>query len=115
MLKPITGLQCAILVAEHQRELIPWADKYVVRVMCCGSERRARSAGFSRLSFLILAPCSHACVLTICRYNSFLICLGMVRPVQVDSSVQQVHDFPLTAVYVLPVTKTSTHRCYRPP
>ena len=91
MLKPITGLQCAILVAEHQQELIPWVDKYVVRVMCCGSERRARSAGWLRLSFLILAPCSHACVLTICRYNSFLICLGTVRPVQVDGIPDKKH------------------------
>ena len=91
MLKPITGLQCAILVAEHQQELIPWVDKYVVRVMCCGSERRARSARWLRLWFLILAPCSHACVLTICRYNSFLICLGMVRPVQVDGIWDKNH------------------------
>ena len=62
MLKPITGLQCAILVAEHQRQLIPLVDEYVVRVMCCGSERRARSARWLRLLFLILAPCSHACL-----------------------------------------------------
>ena len=33
MLKPITGLQCAILVAEHQQQLIPWVDRYIVRVM----------------------------------------------------------------------------------
>ena len=91
MLKPITGLQCAIIVAEHQEELIPWVDKYVVRVMCCGSGRRARSAGWLRLSFLILASCSHACVFTICRYNSFLICLGMVRPVQVDGIWDKKH------------------------
>ena len=91
MVKPITGLQCAILVAQHQQQLIPWVDKYVVRVMCCGSERRARSAGWLRLLFLILAPCSHACVLTICRYNSFLICLGMVRPVQVDGIWDKKH------------------------
>ena len=78
MRKPITGLQCAILVAQHQQQLIRWVDKYVVRVMCCGSGCRARSAGWLRLLFLTLAPCSHACVLTICRYNSFLICLGMV-------------------------------------
>ena len=76
MLKPITRLQCAILVAEHQQQLIPWVDKYIVRVMCRGSECRARAAGRLRLLFLTLAPCSHACVLTICRYNSFLICLG---------------------------------------
>ena len=62
-----------------------------MRVMCCGSVRRARSPGWLRLSFLILAPCSHACVLPICRYNSFLICLGMVRPVQVDGIWDKKH------------------------
>ena len=45
MLKPITGLQCAIFVAEHQQQLIAWVDKYVVRVMCCCPERLARSVG----------------------------------------------------------------------
>ena len=82
MLKPITGLQCAILVAQHQQQLIPWVDKYVVRVMCCGSARRARSAGRLRLLFLTL---------DICRYNSFLICLGTVRPVQVDGIWDKKH------------------------
>ena len=96
MLKPITGLRCAILVAQHQQQLIPWVDKYVVRVMCCrsgrrGSGRRARSAGWLRLLFLTLAPCCHACVLTICRYNSFQICLGMVLPVQVDGIWDKRH------------------------
>ena len=91
MLKPLTGLQCAILVADHQEQLIPWVDKYVVRVMCCGSGRRARLAGWLRLLFLILARCSHACVFTICRYNSFLICLGMVRPVHKDGIWDKKH------------------------
>ena len=59
MLKPITGVQCAIIVAEHQQQLIPWVDKYVVRVISCGSGRRARFSRWLRLLFLTLAPCSH--------------------------------------------------------
>ena len=91
MLKPMTGPQCAILIAQHQQQLIPWVDNYVLHFMRCGSGRRAHSAGSLRLLFLTLAPCSHACVLTICRYNSFLICLGMVRPVQVDGIWDKRH------------------------
>ena len=73
MLKPITGLQCAILVAQLQQQLIPWVDMYVVCVMCYGSGRCARFVGWLRLLFLAS---------TTCRYNSFMICLGMVRPIQ---------------------------------